>query len=99
MIESPIKNPRGKDSRTSPAPQFRGRSRINILIASLLCTGLALGTAACKVDVQKGANGEDKNVKIDTPFGGLHVNTDQTTASDLGLPAYPGAQIVPDKDN
>jgi hypothetical protein len=51
------------------------------------------------VDVQKGANGEDKNVKIDTPFGGVHVNTDQTTASDLGLPVYPGAQIAPDKEN
>jgi hypothetical protein len=29
----------------------------------------------------------------------VHVNTDQTTASDLGLPAYPGAQIVRDKEN
>jgi hypothetical protein len=36
---------------------------------------------------------------VDTPFGGIHVNTDQTTAADLGLPAYPGAQIVTDKDN
>jgi hypothetical protein len=29
---------------------------------------------------------------VDTPFGGVHVNTDQLTASDVGLPLYPGAQ-------
>jgi hypothetical protein len=27
------------------------------------------------------------------------VNTDQTTAADLGLPIYPGATLVKDKDN
>ncbi|MGA3265133.1 MAG: hypothetical protein ABSC47_13930 [Terracidiphilus sp.] len=48
--------------------------------------------------VDKGANGEDKNVQVDTPFGGIHVNTDQTTAADLGLPVYPGAQAVQDDD-
>ena len=48
--------------------------------------------------MDKGANGEDKNVQVDTPFGGVHVNTDQTTAADLGLPVYPGAQIVSDND-
>jgi len=35
---------------------------------------------------------------VDTPFGGIHVNTNQTTAADLGLPAYPGAQTVADDD-
>ena len=38
-------------------------------------------------------------VQVDTPFGGIHVNTNQTTAADLGLPVYPGAQLVTDKDN
>ena len=33
-----------------------------------------------------------KTVQVDTPFGGVHVNTDQTTAADLGLPVYPGAE-------
>src|SRR5208337_434415 len=67
--------------------------------ASLLI-GLALvaGIAGCRVNVQKGANGEDKTVQVDTPFGGVHVNTNQTTAADLGLPAYPGAQTVADDD-
>ncbi len=60
---------------------------------------LAGGVAGCRVHVDKGANGEEKKVQVDTPFGGVHVNTDQTTAVDLGLPAYPGAVVVKDKDN
>ena len=57
-----------------------------------------LATAGCHVQVDKGKNGEDKNVKIDTPLGGLHVRSDQTTAADLGLPVYPGAQVAPDSE-
>jgi hypothetical protein len=65
-----------------------------------LVAGLALlaTIAGCRVHVDKGSNGEDKNVQVDTPFGGVHVNTNQTTAADLGLPAYPGAQTVADDD-
>ena len=65
----------------------------------LAVLALAAGISGCRVHVEKGANGEDKNVQVDTPFGGLHVNTDQTIAADLGLPVYPGAEIVRDKDN
>lgn len=63
------------------------------------CLILVVGLAGCRVQVQKGANGEDKQVRVDTPFGGIHVNTDQTTAADLGLPVYPGAQLAKGKDN
>src|SRR5208282_3954471 len=63
------------------------------------CLALAAGVAGCRIHVDKTANGEDKNVQVDTPFGGIHVSTDQTTAADLGLPVYPGAEIVKDKDN
>ncbi len=68
--------------------------------AAGLLAGLALaaGIAGCRVSVDKGANGEDKNVQVDTPFGGVHVNTNQTSAADLGLPVYPGAQQVADDD-
>ena len=65
----------------------------------LACVALAAGVAGCSIHVDKDANGKEKNVQVDTPFGGVHVNTNQTTAADLGLPAYPGAQIVTDKDN
>lgn len=63
------------------------------------CLVLVALVAGCRVNVDKGANGEDKNVRIDTPFGGIHVDTDQTTAADLGLPVYPGAQQVAGDDN
>ena len=59
-------------------------------------TGLALaaGMTGCRVHVDKDANGQEKTVQVDTPFGGVHVNTDQVNASDLGLPVYPGAEPV-----
>lgn len=68
--------------------------------ATSLAVGLALaaGMTGCRVHVDKGANGEDKTVQVDTPFGGVHVNTDQITASDLGLPVYPGAESVKNDD-
>jgi hypothetical protein len=61
------------------------------LVVSL---ALAAGMAGCMIHTEKDANGKDKKVQIDTPFGGIHVNTDQTTAADLGLPVYPGATAV-----
>jgi hypothetical protein len=70
------------------------REAISLLAGLALATGLA----GCRVHVDKDANGEDKTVQVDTPFGGVHVNTDQTTAADLGLPVFPGAEPVKDKD-
>ena len=69
--------------------------------AATLAVSLALaaGMAGCRIHTEKGPNGEDKKVQIDTPFGGIHVNTDQTTAADLGLPVYPGATLARDNDN
>jgi hypothetical protein len=65
----------------------------------VLSVSLALaGFVGCRVHVDKGSNGEDKTVQVDTPFGGVHVNTDQVSASDLGLPLYPGAESVKGDD-
>jgi hypothetical protein len=72
---------------------------LGIAAGLLASVALAAGVAGCRIHEEKGPNGEDKNVRIDTPFGGIHVNTDQTTAADLGLPVYPGAQIAPDSGN
>lgn len=68
--------------------------------STVVLAGMALlaGAAGCRVHVDKGSNGEDKTVQVDTPFGGVHVNTDQTKAPDLGLPVYPGAEIVSDDE-
>jgi hypothetical protein len=75
---------------------FRSSTLNGIGKTAGLLAGLVVLVAisGCRVQVDKGSNGEDKNVKVDTPFGGVHVNTNQTTAADLGLPVYPGAQTV-----
>jgi hypothetical protein len=62
---------------------------------------LALVLSACSINVQKEPNGGDKKVDIRTPLGGIHVSN-QATASDIGLPVYPGARLKPnqtDNDN
>ena len=71
--------------------------RVRILMPALVL-GTLLSTLGCHVQVDKGKNGEEKTVRVDTPLGGLHVRSDQTTATDLGLPMYPGAHITPDRD-
>ena len=75
------------------------RNRVFAATGILAAAALLAFTTGCRVQVDKDTSGHDKNVKVDTPFGGVHVNTNQTTAADLGLPAYPGAQLVVDKDN
>ena len=74
------------------------RNRMRNATSLLVGLGLAAGIAGCRVNVDKGANGEDKSVQVDTPFGGVHVNTNQTSAVDMGLPVYPGAEQVRDND-
>jgi len=66
-------------------------------LARLACVLTAAGcllVTGCKVDVHKNTNGDNKDVKIQTPFGGMNVQSDQTTAASIGLPTYPGAQMV-----
>ena len=74
-------------------------SRVQTAAALVAVTVFAAGVAGCRVHVNKGQNGEEKQVQVDTPFGGVHVNTDQTTAADLGLPAYPGAELLKEDDD
>lgn len=75
------------------------RNRLRNAAGLLASLALIAGLTGCfRVHVDKDANGEDKNVQVDTPFGGVHVNTNQTSAADLGLPVYPGAKQVADDD-
>ena len=63
--------------------------------STLLSGGLLalLFTAATGCNVRVDKTGDGDNVKIATPFGEIAVNKDLTSASDLGLPAYPGAVV------
>jgi hypothetical protein len=46
----------------------------------------------CNINVKKNNDNQDKNVDIDTPFGGIHVSKG-ADVHDTGLPVYPGAQL------
>jgi hypothetical protein len=52
----------------------------------------ALALPACSVNVKKEANGQDKQVDIKTPMGGIHVSKGADVA-DVGLAVYPGAHV------
>lgn len=62
-----------------------------------LIAGVAL-TSGCRVESNK--KGDNDNVRIATPFGGMQVKTnDNAVLEGMGLPAYPGAVLVKkDKD-
>jgi hypothetical protein len=64
---------------------------------SVLLLALPLATVGCSINVNKGAHGEDKKVKIDTPLGNIHVNADKPSSS-IGIAIYPGAVAQPDHD-
>jgi hypothetical protein len=70
--------------------------KTNSRIVSTFVLGLAtlvpLLMPACSVNVKKEQNGEDKQVDIDTPIGGIHVSKGANVA-DLGLAVYPGARL------
>jgi len=63
----------------------------------VLAAGLLLATSACSIQVDPTKDGKEKSVKVQTPFGGVHVNTNDMAASDTGLPAYPGATATASK--
>jgi hypothetical protein len=75
-----------------------GRNRFLDSLGLVASLALVAGIAGCRVHVDKDQNGQEKNVQVDTPFGGVHVNTDQTSAADLGLPVYPGASEIKGDD-
>jgi hypothetical protein len=70
--------------------------KTNSQVVSTFVLGLAalvtLLLPACSVNVKKEQNGEDKQVDIDTPVGGIHVSKGANVA-DLGLAVYPGARL------
>src|SRR5215468_9786540 len=63
---------------------------MRIFGAIVVITAIAIATA-CSVNVKKDENGQDKNVDINTPFGGIHVN-ENADPRDTGLSVYAGAR-------
>jgi len=57
-----------------------------------VCVAALLFVSACSINVKKEANGQDKQVDINTLAGNIHVSK-QADASDTGLAVYPGAHL------
>jgi hypothetical protein len=68
------------------------RSKCTALVTSAAGFAALLLLPACSVNVQKEANGQDKQVDINTLVGGVHVSK-QADVSDVGLEVYPGARL------
>lgn len=65
--------------------------------AVLVCLAWATG---CGVHVKKETTASgDKDVTVSTPFGGLHVKTDDVSARDTGMKPYPGARLKPSREH
>jgi hypothetical protein len=73
----------------------RTKLQLASTLALALATLSALFLPACSVNVKKEQNGQDKQVDIDTPVGGIHVSKDANVA-DVGLTVYPGARLKQD---
>jgi len=70
--------------------RVRRTAAIAVALGAMTMTG-------CRIDSHK--DGDNDNVKIATPFGGMQVKTnDAAVQSGLGLPIYPGAELVKKKD-
>ena len=68
------------------------RTHSQIISSSVVAALIALLLSACSINVKKQPNGEDKQVDIQTPVGGIHVRQDANVA-DVGLTVYPGARL------
>jgi hypothetical protein len=53
--------------------------------------------SACSINVKKENNGQDKQVDISTPVGGIHVSKG-VNPEDVGVAVYPGATLK-EQDN
>lgn len=60
-------------------------------VSVLMAAALVMGAAACSIE--KKEEGTNKNVKIETPFGGMQIKADDKAPADTGLPVYPNARL------
>ena len=67
--------------------------RVKREIAVVLGVVAMTAVSGCRVDSKK--DGDNENVKIATPFGGMQVKTNDAVVTEgIGLPVYPGAELV-----
>jgi hypothetical protein len=91
--------PKVRKRRIVFVTMWRRKMRDNkTVVVAIIITALGMITG-CRIESDK-KNGNE-NVKIATPFGGMTVKTNDAAVVDgLGLPVYPGAELVKkDKNN
>ena len=68
------------------------RNHFQLSIVVVIAAAFLLFTG-CSINVKKDSDdkNQDKNVDIDTPFGGIHVSKG-ADVRDIGVPVYPGAK-------
>ena len=71
---------------------LRIKSRAFARRALVLDSLAILFVLGCSVNVKKEPNGEDKQVDINTPVGGIHVSKG-VDPREVGLAIYPGARL------
>lgn len=75
------------------------RIKLMVPVTGMISIGVLLLTLfACSINVKKEPDGQDKQVDINTPVGGIHVSK-AARADDVGLPVYPGARPKPNDDS
>lgn len=68
-----------------------------VRVMGITAAGAVVLLTGCRVESKK--NGDGKDVNIVTPFGGMQVNTNGADVlASIGLPSYPGAQVVKKED-
>ncbi len=65
--------------------------KLHLFVAAL---SAVLLSSSCSVNVKKENDGQDKQVDISSPLGGIHVSKG-ANVEDTGLPVYPGARLKP----
>ena len=67
-------------------------NRLSAFVVAAASLAALLLLPGCSVNVKKEANGQDKQVDINTLVGGVHVSK-EADVSDIGLAVYPGARL------
>src|SRR5664279_4752414 len=88
------------NGRSKPPVEDRSMRTTDFAVSGLLvpAIGVVLLLSACSVNVKKEKDGDDKQVDIQTPVGGIHVSKG-ADPSDVGLAVYPGAHLKQDDSN
>ncbi|MDQ2833240.1 MAG: hypothetical protein M3Y50_05715 [Acidobacteriota bacterium] len=70
---------------------------MRVKFTAMMAVLVMVVVSGCRVENDR--RGDNENVKIATPFGGMTVKTnDATVMEGLGLPLYPGAELMKKKD-